>query len=921
MKTLITALLCMLLPALLPGQSTYTWNQSGGGNWATASNWSPSRSTPANNDILVINTSGTFTITGIPTQTIGRLIISGNTQVTLAPTGSARTLTISNPALAMDIQTGSQLTLIGQNGGGTRSLTVRFTGAGNLVTIAGTLVTAITANDPGIINLNNTLTQVSGVIRNDGGTIGAASGNLQFTGAAVYTHNTDGGTVPVSSWTSASICRITGVVNNSVSGLNQSFGNLEWDCPAQASTISLNGQLNNISGTVRIVNTNSRELDLASASNSTYNLQIGGDLIIDDGSWLSISGGDNITATVTVNGDFIMTGTTANSALFDFHTRSGSSITLNKIILNINGNMDLTGGWFDLAYGDSDSPNYTELRLGGNLSVTGPALLQTGSTDNSVTNGRIIFNKAGTQTLYASTPANLAYLNYEISAGSALQLLSDLPLSSSSTSSWGGNMLVGNNATLETGNYMLSSSSGAATGQNNSFTLAAGGRINTANTAGLQFSSSAGAVSTTIALVSFSSDADYEFRGPVTGVFSTSPAANTMRNLYVNNSSGTVTMEQALNLSGSLQLVNGVLISTLTNLLALNDNATSTGGNYSPARYVDGPIRKVGNDAFTFPVGKDGIYAPASITAPAAVNAEYRAEYFRGTPPNRSNITAPGLSQISYCEYWDIEEVGPGNPVVDVSLSWSGMSPCNAAAYVNNLAALTVAHYDGSTWNSHGNNGGFSGNASQGSVTRLSVSSFSVFTLGSTSAASNPLAVKFTALKAAAENQFNRVEWTNLSESGVMYYEVERAADGMNFQPVGRIEARANNETAISYSFMDAAPLSRSFYRVTAREQDGTITRSSVVSVRRDRDNNQLLSVFPNPVTGRSFQLQFTPGAAGTQLILFNTSGQVAYTEKLPGGSTPRTQAIALPATLRAGVYYLQLAADGITRQVTLVIQ
>lgn len=77
-----------------------------------------------------------------------------------------------------------------------------------------------------------------------------------------------------------------------------------------------------------------------------------------------------------------------------------------------------------------------------------------------------------------------------------------------------------------------------------------------------------------------------------------------------------------------------------------------------------------------FPGGKNWAYMPRPpFLAPAATNAEYRAEYFRSSPPNRTNITAPGLVKVSLCEYWDIEEVGPGSPVVNVSLSWSGLSP------------------------------------------------------------------------------------------------------------------------------------------------------------------------------------------------------------------------------------------------------
>ncbi|MEI9909000.1 MAG: hypothetical protein WDO71_04625 [Bacteroidota bacterium] len=70
-------------------------------------------------------------------------------------------------------------------------------------------------------------------------------------------------------------------------------------------------------------------------------------------------------------------------------------------------------------------------------------------------------------------------------------------------------------------------------------------------------------------------------------------------------------------------------------------------------------------------------------------------------------------------------------------------SRCNAAVYVNDLASLTVAHFNGTNWDSHGNGGGTTGNGVAGTVTRNSVSAFGTFTLGSTSAAFNPLPVRF----------------------------------------------------------------------------------------------------------------------------------------------------------------------------------
>jgi uncharacterized repeat protein (TIGR01451 family) len=70
-------------------QTTYTWNQTGTAAYTTAGNWTPSRGAPAANDVLVFNNGATTTVTAVPTQTIGQLLVSGNTNVTMQADAAA----------------------------------------------------------------------------------------------------------------------------------------------------------------------------------------------------------------------------------------------------------------------------------------------------------------------------------------------------------------------------------------------------------------------------------------------------------------------------------------------------------------------------------------------------------------------------------------------------------------------------------------------------------------------------------------------------------------------------------------------------------------------------------------------------------------------------------------------------------------
>ncbi len=100
----------------LGGGTTYTWNQTGTASWATDTNWTPTRSTPAVDDILVFNNGATTTVTNIPIQTIGQLLVSGNATVNLQANALNTILTIAGDSgTDLSVASGSSLNDTGTN--------------------------------------------------------------------------------------------------------------------------------------------------------------------------------------------------------------------------------------------------------------------------------------------------------------------------------------------------------------------------------------------------------------------------------------------------------------------------------------------------------------------------------------------------------------------------------------------------------------------------------------------------------------------------------------------------------------------------------------------------------------------------------------------------------------------------------------
>ncbi len=117
--------LCLLLVSFAGfGQAkSYTWRQpSNGSSWADANNWSPARTVPGTDDILVFD--GTVTRTAAvnvdftTSQTIGQLVFINGVNAALS-TDADRTLTIGGQSstIGVILGAGAQVQVIGTQGG------------------------------------------------------------------------------------------------------------------------------------------------------------------------------------------------------------------------------------------------------------------------------------------------------------------------------------------------------------------------------------------------------------------------------------------------------------------------------------------------------------------------------------------------------------------------------------------------------------------------------------------------------------------------------------------------------------------------------------------------------------------------------------------------------------------------------------
>jgi hypothetical protein len=290
-----------------------------------------------------------------------------------------------------------------------------------------------------------------------------------------------------------------------------------------------------------------------------------------------------------------------------------------------------------------------------------------------------------------------------------------------------------------------------------------------------------------------------------------------IKNITLNLSSGNLTLNVPLTITNNITFTNGDLVSSLTNLLILNDNVTVT--SVSDASHVNGVVRKVGNDAFTFPLGNGAIYRPIGITAPGVITDHFTAQYINSDPDalySRSNKDA-SINNISICEYWILNRTN-GASSVSVNLSWASNS-CG----VGNSATLQVCRWNGTTWKDHGNGGTFNAGGINFLSTSGVVSSFSPFTLGSQNN-ENPLPIELLYFEAKQTDKKVVLDWVTASESNNHFFQVERSKDAINYEIVGILSGAGNSNQQKKYSITDNDPLKGiSYYKLVQTDFNGEI--------------------------------------------------------------------------------------------------
>ena len=332
-----------------------------------------------------------------------------------------------------------------------------------------------------------------------------------------------------------------------------------------------------------------------------------------------------------------------------------------------------------------------------------------------------------------------------------------------------------------------------------------------------------------------------------------------IKNLIVANNQN-VSLVNDLLVKNILEFESGKLI-THDKIITIDNGGEIEGTNNTS--YIDGFCSKIGNEAFTFPIGKENKYAPVTISAPSEIDDKYTASYYPSNPAVvYSDSTEITIHDISRAEYWLIDRE-KGENDVSVTLYWNKSRSDIGANYTD----LKVVRWDGEFWKNVGSEE-IVGTPDSGMVSSSPLSKFSPFSFGVNK--DQFLPVELLSFKVHCHSEKVQISWQTASEINNSHFIIEQSTNGISWSKLDSIVGNGNSNQLLEYLRFYNTNSVQSYVRLIQVDFDGKRTVYS--PIQNPCSYSLDFSVFPNP-TKDKITLVCDPDFVDT-FVLFNSIGK-----------------------------------------------
>jgi hypothetical protein len=333
--------------------------------------------------------------------------------------------------------------------------------------------------------------------------------------------------------------------------------------------------------------------------------------------------------------------------------------------------------------------------------------------------------------------------------------------------------------------------------------------------------------------------------------------------LLVNKPSGQLTLGSPLQVTDSLKLVRGNLITDSSHALTFSGSKIEAGSN----GFVTGPFRYWASSPkdLQFPLGKASNYAPVFLSKQNSDTALFQVEYHAIGPSFPDSAMAFPVRSVSKSEYWTIKKIFPSDSLSssDILRLSLGANSTNTILGQPLLVRMASAAIRWELLPLYADN--------TVSNTVASAPAFlksGTYTFGSMF----PSALSRESLELCQQerNGFTRLSWTTDKDETVARYVIEKSRGNGPYAAMDSILSK-NKLGKVSYSFDLRSSLIRgNFIRLRSIDRRGKAAYSNVLYI---RPAHEIVHIFPNPC---SSILRIGPlKEAPTAVLLLNPIGQV----------------------------------------------
>jgi len=184
------------------------------------------------------------------------------------------------------------------------------------------------------------------------------------------------------------------------------------------------------------------------------------------------------------------------------------------------------------------------------------------------------------------------------------------------------------------------------------------------------------------------------------------------------------------------------------------------------------------------------------------------------------------------------------------------------------------------------------------------------FTIASANRSTAPLPIELLSFTAVCTDGQVAIDWATATEKNNNYFTVEKTRDGVNYEPVARVNGAGNSSYVLNYRLTDTDPYQGvSYYRLKQTDYNDAYSYSYVVPAACDSGEPEF-TVYPTPSFG-NFNV-FFKGITGKEVLLVvrNMMGEEFYSKGFMLDEHSFLQSINLSGKLIPGIYIVIASSD-----------